>query len=77
MVYSFPELWISWLDQLKYFSKLGYSVMTLSMQGYGLSDKPKDLKLHDSFVMVEDIWGVIEYLVNEYGESTPLLVAHD
>jgi len=77
MVHGFPELWISWLDQLKYFSKLGHPVMALSMRGYGLSDKPKDLKSYDSFVMVEDIRGAIEYLVNECGGSTPLLVAHD
>ena len=78
MVHGFPELWISWLNQLKHFSKLGHPVMALSMRGYGLSDKPKDLKSYDKFVMIEDIRASIQYLANDSGEGiAPLLVAHD
>ena len=39
-VHGFPELWISWIDQMKYFAAKGHPIIALTMRGYGLSENP-------------------------------------
>lgn len=77
-VHGFPEMWISWLEQLEYFSKEGHPVLALDMRGYGLSDKPKNLdQFHMFNNVVEDIRSAVQYFTKECNNETPLLVAHD
>ena len=44
-VHGFPELWISCIDQMEYFAKLGHPILALNMRGYGKSDKPKGIDI--------------------------------
>jgi epoxide hydrolase 4 len=91
-VHGFPELWISWLEQLKYFSASGHPVLALSMRGYGLSDKPKGRRsglepYHLYDCIVEDVRAAVQYVTKDSegggGGGTvdatmkPLLVGHD
>ena len=76
-VHGFPEMWISWMDQLNYYAKKGHPVLALDMRGYGLSDKPKSLFHYHMFnYILEDVRAAVHYLTKDTKE-TPLLVAHD
>ena len=86
MVHGFPELWISWLDQMKHFVSKGHPILVLSMRGYGLSDKPSPWSLqpyHMYDYLVEDIRTAVTYITqntkvgNNKDQEAPLLVAHD
>uniref|UniRef100_A0A7S2Y4C4 AB hydrolase-1 domain-containing protein n=1 Tax=Entomoneis paludosa TaxID=265537 RepID=A0A7S2Y4C4_9STRA len=78
-VHGFPELWISWLDQMKYYIMKGHPVLALNMRGYGNSEKPKNLEsfhLYDN--ILDDIRAAVMFLKSESKSSdAPLLVAHD
>lgn len=82
-VHGFPELWISWIDQMEYFAKLGHPILALNMRGYGKSDKPTGIENYHLYNhLVKDIQAAVEYATNELvGEKNddmkPLLVAHD
>ena len=87
MVHGFPELWISWLDQMKHFAAKGHPILALNMRGYGLSDKPNDGSLQSYHLfdnIVPDIRAAVQYITKDTstddkskGDLAPLLVAHD
>lgn len=76
-VHGFPELWISWMDQLEHFARQGHPVLALDMRGYGLSDKPKGLDNYQLNLLLDDIRAAVQYQTQEAKGETPLLVAHD
>ena len=83
-VHGFPELWISWIDQMKYFAAKGHPIIALTMRGYGLSENPgngaslEPFHLYDH--IVEDVRSAVHFATNQmgnHGADAPLLVAHD
>lgn len=84
MVHGFPELWISWIEQMIHFTELGHPVLALDMRGYGTSDKPSPEKLepYDLFdCLAEDVRTAVKYateeMTNGEEDARPLLMAHD
>ena len=80
-VHGFPELWISWHEQMEYFAKEGHPILSLDMRGYGMSDKPVGIDQYRVYEhLVKDIGAAIDCAsrLNQKGEKMkPLLVAHD
>ena len=80
-VHGFPELWVSYHNQLEYFASRGHPVLAIDMRGYGLSDKPRGIDRYNmNTYLVNDIRCVVEYATRELGGDgrlKPLLVAHD
>ncbi len=78
-VHGFPELWISWHEQMEYFSKAGHPILAMDMRGYGKSDKPIGIEQYHIYNhLVKDIHAVVEYASTKLiEEQKPLLVAHD
>eukprot|EP00571_Detonula_confervacea_P000835 CAMPEP_0172328318 /NCGR_PEP_ID=MMETSP1058-20130122/60293_1 /TAXON_ID=83371 /ORGANISM="Detonula confervacea, Strain CCMP 353" /LENGTH=368 /DNA_ID=CAMNT_0013045431 /DNA_START=687 /DNA_END=1793 /DNA_ORIENTATION=+ len=79
-VHGFPEIWISWHEQMEYFNRAGHPILAMDMRGYGKSDKPSGIdKYHIYDHLVNDIRAVIEYATNDLSDENlkPLLVAHD
>ena len=75
-VHGFPELWLSWHAQLRYFAALGHPVLALSMRGYGLSSKPQGMENYDvDRCLVPDVRAAVQHM-SSTGQK-PLLVAHD
>jgi len=80
-VHGFPEMWISWWNQMLYFQQKGHPVLALNMRGYGLSEKPNDLDSFDLFhCLAGDVRAAVKYIVESNRSKhnvAPLLVGHD
>lgn len=81
-VHGFPELWVSWMDQMEHFARLGHPILALSMRGYGMSDKPPGVDNYNLDHLVKDVGAAVDYATTDLVKGhaarlKPLLVAHD
>lgn len=60
-LHGFPSGSYDWRYQIAYFSALGTGVLAPDLLGYGLTDKPRDLKAYRGKAMAADIAAVLDH----------------
>lgn len=72
-IHGWPELWISWRHQMQHFSKLGFTVASMDVRGYGGSSKPKEISAYTLTQLCSDAAAVIDAL----GDGRAIVFGHD
>jgi pimeloyl-ACP methyl ester carboxylesterase len=62
LCHGFPELAFSWRHQIKALSEAGYRVIAPDQRGYGLTDRPDDVKTYDIKHLCDDMAGMLDAL---------------
>jgi len=73
LCHGFPELWISWREQLNALAAAGYRAVAPDMRGYGGTSAPDDVTAYSQLHLVGDM---VE-LVRELKETRAVIVGHD
>lgn len=73
LVHGWPELWLSWRNQIDPLVEAGYQVAVPDVRGYGGSDAPEDISAYGMEALTDDIVGIIEAL----GHDDAILIGHD
>ena len=73
LCHGFPELWISWREQLNALAAAGYRAVAPDMRGYGSTSAPDDVTAYSQLHLVGDM---VE-LVRELKETRAVIVGHD
>ncbi|KAJ8423126.1 hypothetical protein Cgig2_027340 [Carnegiea gigantea] len=73
LIHGFPELWLSWRNQIDHLTNHGYRVIVPNMRGYGDSDSPSNLTSYTVFHLVGDLIG----LLDDLGVEQAFVVGHD
>lgn len=60
--HGFPELAFSWRHQIKAVSEAGFRAIAPDQRGYGLSDRPEDVKTYDMRHLCDDMAGMLDAL---------------
>lgn len=75
--HGYPEGWWSFAAQLEFFIAAGHPVLSLSMRGYGASDKPQDIESYNTFdCLASDVCAAVDYMRGACA-AKPLLVGQD
>lgn len=61
-----------WSQEVDYFSKKNYSVISLDLRGHGMSDKPEDISAYK----IENFAKDINQLIIKYKVKNPILIGH-
>lgn len=62
LCHGFPELAYSWRNQIDPLSKAGFRVIVPDQRGYGLTDRPEDVKTYDMKHLCDDLVGMLDAL---------------
>jgi pimeloyl-ACP methyl ester carboxylesterase len=73
LLHGFPELWLSWRNQMPLLARLGYRVWAPDLRGYGESERPEGVESYAIERLLEDVAG----LIDASGCRRVLLVGHD
>jgi pimeloyl-ACP methyl ester carboxylesterase len=73
LCHGFPELWISWREQLNALAAAGYRAVAPDMRGYGGTSAPDDVTAYSQLHLVGDM---VE-LVRALKETRAVIVGHD
>lgn len=73
LMHGWPELGLSWRNQMKPLADAGYTVAAPDMRGYGLSSKPADTAHYSFFAAADDMAAVADHL----GHRRWISVGHD
>ncbi|MEM6722441.1 MAG: alpha/beta fold hydrolase [Bacteroidota bacterium] len=72
-LHGFPENNSMWIQQVEYFSNLGYHVLAPDLRGFHLSDKPPLVADYTAHEIGRDINALVAY----FDKSAYILVGHD
>jgi pimeloyl-ACP methyl ester carboxylesterase len=61
-VHGWPELSLSWRNQLTYFAGAGHRIAAMDVRGYGESSKPHDIAAYTMAELCADVAAVIDHL---------------
>ncbi len=73
LCHGFPELWLSWRNQIPVLAKAGYRVLAFDMRGHGESDSPEAIEDFSVLHTVGDVIAVLDQL----GIERTIIVGHD
>ncbi|MGD9719756.1 MAG: alpha/beta fold hydrolase [Pirellulales bacterium] len=73
LCHGFPELAFSWRHQVKALSEAGFRAIAPDQRGYGLSDRPEDVKSYDLKHLCDDMAGMLDAL----GIEKAVFCGHD
>src|SRR3712207_6269312 len=62
LLHGFPESWYSWRHQLRALAQAGYHVVAPDQRGYGLTDRPDDVRAYTQLHLVGDVIGLLDAL---------------
>ena len=71
--HGFPELAFSWRHQVKALSEAGFRAIAPDQRGYGLTDRPDDVKTYDLKHLCDDMAGMLD----ELGIEKAVFCGHD
>ncbi|MEM7332795.1 MAG: alpha/beta hydrolase [Chloroflexota bacterium] len=73
LVHGWPEIWLSWRNQIEPLVNAGYKVAVPDVRGYGGSDAPREVEAYSMRVLANDVVHIIESL----GYDEAILIGHD
>ncbi|KAJ4782842.1 alpha/beta-Hydrolases superfamily protein [Rhynchospora pubera] len=73
LLHGFPELWLSWRQQMDALAANGYRAIAPDLRGYGDTDVPDDPTAYTIFHIVGDLIGLLDQLEL----SRVFVVGHD
>jgi microsomal epoxide hydrolase len=73
LCHGFPELAFSWRHQVKALSEAGLRAIAPDQRGYGLTDRPDDVKTYDLKHLCDDLAGMLDAL----GIQKAVFCGHD
>lgn len=73
LCHGFPELAFSWRHQVKALSEAGYRAIAPDQRGYGLTDRPDDVRTYDIKHLCDDMAGMLDAL----GIDKAVFCGHD
>jgi pimeloyl-ACP methyl ester carboxylesterase len=73
LLHGFPEFWYGWHRQIAPLAAAGFRVVVPDQRGYGLSDKPKEIRAYNLDDLALDVVGLIDAL----GREKAHVAAHD
>ena len=76
LLHGFPDLHLSWRQQLPALSAAGYRAVAVDLRGYGRSSAPPGVRAYSRDSVVGDLTALLDLLVG-VGGSVALLVGHD
>jgi pimeloyl-ACP methyl ester carboxylesterase len=72
-LHGFPEVALSWRDQMIVLARMGYRVWAPNQRGYGLSSRPRRMQDYAMENLIADLAG----LIDASGASRVVLLGHD
>ncbi len=72
-LHGFPEVALSWRDQMIELAGLGYRVWAPNQRGYGLSSRPPEMQAYAIERLMDDVAG----LIDASGAREVVLLGHD
>jgi len=72
LLHGFPELWISWKNQLQMLTQTGYRVIAVDLRGFGGSECPEDSTEYDVFSVANDVL----HLLRDMNVDRVSIIAH-
>ena len=77
-LHGFPELNISWRNQIPLLAQRGYRVWAPNLRGYGATDRPEGVEAYRLNTLLADIGALIDAAEAEAGKPLSVtLIAHD
>ncbi|MEQ8404834.1 MAG: alpha/beta hydrolase [Oceanicaulis sp.] len=73
LLHGWPELALSWAQQIKDLSEAGYRVIAPDNRGFGASDAPHEVEAYHVDRLCADLEGLLDAL----GVETAVIVGHD
>ena len=73
LVHGFPELGISWRDQVRALGAAGYRAVAPDMRGYGGTDRPER---REDYALLHLVGDLVD-LVRALGRDRAVVVGHD
>jgi pimeloyl-ACP methyl ester carboxylesterase len=73
MVHGNPGLWYSWRHQFAALAGAGFRPVAIDCRGYGRTDRPTAVELHDAQRIQDDLLGVLD----AFGAQRAFLVGQD
>jgi pimeloyl-ACP methyl ester carboxylesterase len=77
LLHGFPEFWYSWHHQLPALAAAGFRVVAPDLRGYGLSEKPRDIRAYRIETLVADVAALVARLGEGKKEVRAHVVGHD
>ncbi len=73
LLHGFPDLAVTWRNQIPALVRAGYMVIAPDLRGYGRSDKPADRAAYKMDQLVGDLIGLLDH----YNVEKAVVVGHD
>jgi pimeloyl-ACP methyl ester carboxylesterase len=73
LCHGFPELWLSWRQQMAALANAGFRAVAPDMRGYGGTDAPTEVERYTMLHLVGDMVGLVKAL----GETQAVIIGHD
>lgn len=71
--HGFPELAYSWRSQVKALAKAGFHAIAPDQRGYGLTQRPKDIRAYNMHELTADLVGILDH----FGYEKAVFCGHD